>query len=176
MWPRRKFRTGNQVDWYSIRVISFCLSRISENVHYKLEKKFNTKIWCPDGIRVMLGAVNAQYTLVCLTTIVLYSSTHPTTSLCKYTCCGRLTLWQVLIVSHANRGELTRQGKWSKLGSINPKLVYESTCCELTAESAGMWQRYVIHRSENMCIPALDLERPPPKMSQWSVHDFWSWK
>ena len=53
------------------------------------------------------------------------------------------------MVGHGNRGDRTGSGKVSKLRYINEKLVYGSTCGELPAESAGMSQRYVIHRSEN---------------------------
>jgi hypothetical protein len=40
----------------------------------------------------------------------------------------------------------------SKLRYINEKLVYRSICSQLPAESAGMSQCYIIHRSENMCF------------------------
>ena len=42
---------------------------------------------------------------------------------------------------HRNRGDPTGYGKVSKLGYINEKLVYGSTCSELPAERAGMSQR-----------------------------------
>jgi hypothetical protein len=47
-----------------------------------------------------------------------------------------------------------------KLGYINKKLVDRSTCSELPAESAGLSQRYVIHRSENMCISGSEIDTP----------------
>jgi len=53
------------------------------------------------------------------------------------------------MVGHGNQGDQTGYGKVGKLGYINERLVYGSTCSELPAESAGMSQRYIIHRSEN---------------------------
>jgi len=56
------------------------------------------------------------------------------------------------MVGNGNQGDRTGYGKVSKLGYINEKLVYGDTFSELPAESAGMSQRYIIHRSENMCF------------------------
>jgi hypothetical protein len=40
------------------------------------------------------------------------------------------------MVGHGNQGEATGQGKISKFGYINEKLVYGSKCGTLPAESA----------------------------------------
>jgi len=56
------------------------------------------------------------------------------------------------MVGNGNQGDWTGYRKVSKLGYINQKLVYGYTFSELPAESAVMSQRYVIHRSENMCF------------------------
>ena len=73
------------------------------------------------------------------------------------------------MVGHGNRGDRTGYGKVSKLGYINEKLVYESTCSELPAESAGMSQRYVIHRSENMCFSWSEIDMPQRFCMQLSI-------
>jgi len=62
-----------------------CLLQISENTQCKLEKKFTNNIWVSDGIAAIGGAVNAQHESVWITTIMLHSSIHPTTSLCVLT-------------------------------------------------------------------------------------------
>jgi hypothetical protein len=48
----------------------------------------------------------------------------------------------------------------SNLGYINETLVYGSICSELPGESAGMSQRYIIHRSENMSFSGSEIDTP----------------
>jgi len=74
------------------------------------------------------------------------------------------------MVGHENRGEGTAYGNVMKLGCINWKRVYGSTCGKLPAEGAGMWQRYVIHRSEIMCIGGGDIDMPQSFWIQVSIH------
>jgi hypothetical protein len=73
------------------------------------------------------------------------------------------------MVGHRNRGDPTGYGKVSKLGYFNEKLVYGSTCSELPAEHAGMSQRLVIHRSENMSFSCEDLDMPQSFCMQLSI-------
>jgi len=101
---------------------------------------------------------------------MLHSFIHPTTSLCVQTCCTWWSFWRLLIVGHENGGEGTAWGKVRKLGYIDEKWVYGSTCGKLPAESAGMWQPYVIHRSEIMCIGGSDIEMPQSFSIQLSIH------
>jgi len=56
------------------------------------------------------------------------------------------------------------------LGCINEKLVYGSTSSKLAAESAGMWQRYIIHRSENMSISGSEIAMPQSVSMKLSIH------
>jgi len=57
-----------------------------------------------------------------------------------------------------------------KLGYIDEKLEYGSTCGKLPAESAGMWQDYVIHRSETRCISGSKFEMTQSFWIQLSIH------
>jgi len=64
------------------------------------------------------------------------------------------------MVGHGNQADRTGYGNVSKLGYSNEKLAYGSTCSELPAESTGISQCYVIHRSENMCFSRSDIDTP----------------
>jgi len=81
--------------------------------------KFTNKIWVSDGIRVIEGAVNAQGKSVRMTTIMLHSCIHQTTSLCTQTWCTLSTFWKSLMVGHGYQGEGTGWGQIRKLGYIN---------------------------------------------------------
>ena len=74
------------------------------------------------------------------------------------------------MVCHGNRGEGPAWGRVRKLGYIDEKWVYGSTCGKLPAESAGMWQRYIIHHSEIMCISGSNIETPQSFWIQLSIH------
>jgi len=50
--------------------------------------------------------------------------------------------------------------KRARLAILMKKSVYGSTCSELPAESTGISQRYVIHRSENMWFSWSDIDMP----------------
>ena len=166
----QKFWTTNRVDWWLINVILSCLFQICENAQCKLEKKFTNKIYVSDGIDVIKRAVNARCETVLMTTIMLQSSIHPTISLCNQTWCTWSTFWKLFMVGHANRREGTAYGKVRMLGYMNEKLVYGSTCGKLPAESAGMWQRYIIHHSQKMCISGWEIEKPQSFWMQLSIH------
>jgi len=73
------------------------------------------------------------------------------------------------MVGHRNWGDPTGYGKVSKLGYINEKLVYGSTCSELPAERTGMSQRYVIHPSENMYFSWSEIDTPQSFCMQLSI-------
>jgi len=116
-------------------------------VQYKWEKKFTNKIGVSNCIQGEKEAANTQCESLGVTTIMMHSSTHPTTLLCIENWCTLSTFRKLLIVDDANPGEATGYGQMSKLGYINGKLVYGSKCGEFPAESTGMWQRYIIHHS-----------------------------
>jgi len=166
----QRLKTPDRVDWRLINMISSCLLEICENVQSKLETKFTNEIWVSDGLRVIEGAVNAPWKSVWMTTVMLHSCIHQTTSLLIQIWCTWSTFWTLLMVGHGNWGEGTGEGKVRKLGYINEKLVYGSTCGKLPAESTGMWQRYVIHCLENMCISWSGIETPECFWMQLSIH------
>jgi len=139
-------------------MISSCLLRLSEFAESKLETKFANKIGVSDGIWVMEEVVNTQRESVWVTSIILHSSTHRTTSLCIQIWCTLSTFLKFLMVGFGNRGEETGSGKGRKLDYTNEKLVYGSTCDKLSAEITDMWQHYVINRSQNMCISGSEIE------------------
>jgi len=100
---------------------------------------------------------------------MLHPSIDPTTSLCVQTGCTYSAFWKLLMVCHGNQGDRTRYGKVSKGIYINEKLVYGSTCSKLPAESAGMSQRYNIHRSENMRFSWSENDTPQSFCMQLSI-------
>jgi len=74
------------------------------------------------------------------------------------------------MVGHGNRGEGAGYGKVRKLGCINQGSVDGSICGKLPAESAAMWQCYVIHRSDNVWSSGSEIERPHSFWMQLSIH------
>jgi len=65
---------------------------------------------------------------------------------------------------------LDKDWQVKKLGCINQELVDGSTCGKLAAKCDGMWQRYVIHRSDNICRGGSEMERPQSFWMQLSMH------
>jgi hypothetical protein len=73
------------------------------------------------------------------------------------------------MVPDGNQGDWAGYGKVSTSGFINEKLGFGFTCSELPAESAGMSQHYVIHRSENMRFSWSEIDTPQSFCMQLSI-------
>jgi hypothetical protein len=163
------FLTRNRVDCHLINVISSFLIQIRENTQFKLEIKFTNQASLSDGIQVIEDVVTAQRKSVWMTTMMLNSYIHSTTSLRVQTV-GTFSAFLIYHkVGQGNQWDRSGYGPVGKLSYINEKLVYGSTCSELAAESAEMLQRYVIHCSENMSFSWSEIDPPQIFCMQLSI-------
>jgi len=70
-----------------------------------------------------------------------------------------MRFWKLLLVCHGNRGKWARYRKVRKSGSICLKLVHQSGCHTILSESAKMWRRYVIYRTDDVNRSGSETER-----------------